>query len=139
MSDDRADHVFVYGTLREGHTNPGRDVLEAHARHVDTGTVAGTLYDLGAFPAMVEPERDGDRVAGDLYRLTEDPQRALERLDRYEGARGPNPLPYERRRATVAREDGSRVDAWTYVWTDPISEGRRVPGGDWLEHTDERS
>lgn len=136
-------YVFVYGTLRRGHTNAGRDVLTLHGSFLAEGTTPGCLYDLGAFPAMVDPERSGgdgheergqQRVHGEVYELTTEPQRGLARLDRYEGARGVDPLPYERRQVTVQLEDGDDLEAWTYVWTEDPGNAPRVEGGDWVDH-----
>lgn len=130
--------VFVYGTLRQGFTNRGRDILDHHAEPIGPGETAGRLYDLGDFPALVE---DGETapVRGEVYELTADPERALERLDRYEGAHGANPLPYERRARTVHLDEGRDVQAWVYVWTDDTGSAPQVPSGDWIEHvTDKR-
>lgn len=139
MPDERASaaaRVFVYGTLRSGFTNPGRDVLTHHGDLVGQGSVPGTLYDLGSFPAMVEPRRDDDCVIGEVYELSRSPATALERLDRYEGARGSNPLPYERRRLEVDLHDGPILEAWAYVWTEDPADAARVEGGDYVDWID---
>lgn len=127
-------YVFVYGTLREGFTNPGRDVLARHGELVGTGEVEGTLFDLGSFPALTEPEDPGDRVRGEVHELVREPSVALERLDRYEGARGSNPLPYERRSLPVDLDEGPEVDAWVYVWTGDTQDASSIESGDWVEH-----
>jgi gamma-glutamylcyclotransferase (GGCT)/AIG2-like uncharacterized protein YtfP len=123
--------VFVYGTLREGFRNPGRDILTTHGRRVDHARVEGTLYDMGAFPVLVPARAPDDRVLGEVYRLDREPARGLARLDRYEGLEGPEPLPYERRRRTVELEDGGEADAWVYVWTGELEDATRVPDGDY--------
>lgn len=133
MTDERA-RVFVYGTLREGFSNPGRDVLTTHGTLLGEGTVQGVLYDLGSFPALVDAGEADERVVGDVYALDHEPSVALDRLDRYEGARGPNPLPYERRRRTVEMQDGTERGAWTYVWTGDVERSPRVEAGDWIAH-----
>lgn len=130
--------VFVYGTLREGFDNPGREILDHHAELSGTGEVEGTLYDLGAFPALVE-EATGGSVRGEVHELTMEPEVALERLDRYEGARGSDPLPYERVARTVNLDSGNELEAWVYVWTGEVGDAQAVPEGDWVEHVRETS
>lgn len=41
---------FVYGTLKPGHER--WPILEPHAKSITRAWVSGTLYDLGAYPAM---------------------------------------------------------------------------------------
>lgn len=130
-------HVFVYGTLCQGFANPGRAILDAHARFVDEARTEGCLHDLGAYPALCEPGDEFDVVHGEVYELVDDPDEALAKLDRYEGARGPDPLPYERRRREVELASGATLDAWLYVWTEQPPEGSRIAGGDWLAHVDQ--
>jgi gamma-glutamylcyclotransferase (GGCT)/AIG2-like uncharacterized protein YtfP len=71
-------HLFTYGTLRGGEGAAG-EVLEG-CRLVGRGTVRGTLYDLGEYPALVLA---GDHpVEGDIWWCPAD---VLPDLDRYEG------------------------------------------------------
>jgi gamma-glutamylcyclotransferase (GGCT)/AIG2-like uncharacterized protein YtfP len=129
--------VFVYGTLRSGFDNVGRDVLTRHGDPLAEATVPGKLYDLGSFPALVEPDSSDDRVKGEVYELTRKPATAIERLDRYEGARGPSPLPYERRRARANTPDAS-FEVWVYVWTEePGPQAEPIPSGDYIDHITE--
>jgi gamma-glutamylcyclotransferase (GGCT)/AIG2-like uncharacterized protein YtfP len=106
----RTTHLFVYGTLRSGGGAAG---LLHGCERVGTGTVAGTLYDLGAYPALV---LDGEgRVEGEVWRC---PAEALARLDEYEGV----PEGVYRR---VAVQVGG-TDCWTYV-AGPTLEPRLTP------------
>jgi gamma-glutamylcyclotransferase (GGCT)/AIG2-like uncharacterized protein YtfP len=127
-----APKVFVYGTLRQGFDNPGRDVLTTHGELVGEGRVEGSLYDLGSFPALVEDDEAGT-VEGEVYRLENEPQIGLQRLDRYEGATGSDPLPYERRERTVQLVQGGDLTAWVYVWTGSTEDADRISSGDWLD------
>lgn len=128
--------VFVYGTLREGFSNPGRAILDEHARPIDDGWVHGQLHDLGAYPALIHPGEDPAPVHGELYELVHEPAEGLGRLDRYEGARGRDPLPYDRRRLPVEVADGSTREAWTYAWTKTPPPNSRIPSGDWIAYLD---
>src|SRR5436853_375545 len=85
--------LFVYGTLRQGSGHPLARLLAAQARWLGTGTVAGRLYDLGAYPGMAEPEAAGQRLRGDVYEL-HDPDATLSILDDYEGCGPSQPRPW---------------------------------------------
>lgn len=72
---------FVYGTLKRGQANFA--LLAAHAESVDSAVAHGILYDLGAFPALIEG--DGD-VHGDIVRMAEVSDRHIvPHLDALEG------------------------------------------------------
>ncbi len=63
-SEDR--HVFVYGTLRAGGIN---DIARYRPlpQRVGDGLIAGTLYDLGAYPGAV---LGGEGcIRGEIYRI----------------------------------------------------------------------
>lgn len=130
-------YVFVYGTLRSGFDNPGRDVLTTHGRFVGEARAEGRLHDLGAYPGMVVAFDEGWTVRGEVHELVHEPERGLTRLDRYEGARGSDPLPYERRKVPIRLADGDTLEAWTYVWTEDPPAGSLVESGDWVEHLEE--
>ncbi|WP_444812912.1 gamma-glutamylcyclotransferase family protein [Variovorax fucosicus] len=71
-------HVFVYGTLRAGGSN---DIarLRPPPERVGDGAIAGTLYDLGAYPGAVLG--GAGRVHGEIYRITPEVEAALDRLE----------------------------------------------------------
>jgi gamma-glutamylcyclotransferase (GGCT)/AIG2-like uncharacterized protein YtfP len=103
-------HLFVYGTLRSGGGAAG---LLRGCRMVGTGSVAGTLYDLGDYPALVLDGRGP--VEGEVWRCPAD---VLDRLDEYEGV--PDGL-YLRAAVVV---DGT--ECWTYV-AGPLLRSRLTP------------
>lgn len=127
------DRLFVYGTLRRGFDNPGRDVLEAHADHLGEATTQGTLILVKGLPGLLVRQGEAGRVRGDLYRLT-DPQAALETLDRYEGVSGPTPGPYQRQPVAVHLPDQGTCQAWAYVWTGSVQGADEIASGDYLAH-----
>lgn len=117
--------LFVYGTLRSGGGAAG---LLRGCRLAGAGTVAGTLYDLGAYPALVLGGRG--HVEGEVWRCPAD---ALARLDEYEGvAEGL----FERAVVGVAG-----VPCWTYVagalLLPRLASERRIPSGRWPPGTGE--
>lgn len=97
---DRVFHLFTYGTLQAG-AGPRHPLLNPCER-VGTGTVQGTLYDLGEFPALLLS--GNTEVPGEIWRC---PVQRLRALDEYEGVTD-----------GLFRRAGVRVGAyacWVYV------------------------
>ncbi len=132
MGEGGGEFVFVYGTLREGFRNEGRRVLEAWGEFVAVARARGRLFDAGAFPVMRVDEPGA--VVGEVYALS-GPGVALERLDRFEGARGDQPGPYERVKRPVELVGEARVvQAWLYAWRGSVGGFGRVKRGDYVSH-----
>lgn len=120
MTDDPiAFHLFVYGTLRSGGEAAW---LLRGCRLVGLGTVAGTLYGLGDYPALVVGR--GERVEGEVWRCPAD---LLPRLDEYEGVA----------EGLFGRTEveAAGVRCWTYVagplLLPKLAPERRIPSGRW--------
>lgn len=73
-----ARHVFVYGTLRRGGRN---DIARFRPEpfYVADAAIAGTLYDLGAYPGVVLGGKR--RVVGEIYRIEPEVEAALDVLE----------------------------------------------------------
>jgi gamma-glutamylcyclotransferase (GGCT)/AIG2-like uncharacterized protein YtfP len=111
--------LFVYGTLRSG---GGKDDLMGGCRRLGDTTVAGRLFDLGAYPVLVLG--GPDRVHGELWSC---PPETLPLLDSYEAV---GEGLFDRVMA-----DSDTGPCWTYV-AGPRLEGRLtktplVAGGIW--------
>src|ERR1700709_2165292 len=108
---DALRHVFVYGTLRRGGSNDIARFLPAPA-YVADARIAGTLYDLGAYPGAVLG--GAGAVHGEVYRITP----ALEaRLDILEEVKPDDGGEYIKRELPVdlgAMSGGTRVDCLVY-------------------------
>jgi len=133
VADDPSDargqrHVFVYGTLRRGGRNDIARYRPAPV-HVADAAIAGTLYDLGAYPGVVLG--GAGRVAGEIYRI----DAAVEaELDLLEGVAGDDSGEYIRRHVVV-QAGGRRFDCLVYEIHPSRIEGRAViEGGDWMAH-----
>lgn len=112
--------LFVYGTLRSGGSNHFR---LRDAKLLGTGVVAGRLYRVDWYPALIL-DSDGEPVVGDLVEI---PSEHLAALDGYEGRE------YRRVRAAIMPTNGTGPqDAWLWEYVDPVDESRRIDGGDWL-------
>ena len=147
-------NVFVYGTLKRGHTNHDR-FCRGHLRAEDA-TARGRLYDLPAgYPALVVDEEDvravgtsdprsdaakggssgparvldGPRVSGELLAF-DDPEERLPALDLLEGFDPERDFSlYRRVLITVETSGGSAVLAWAYAVERPT--GIHLPSGRW--------
>jgi gamma-glutamylcyclotransferase (GGCT)/AIG2-like uncharacterized protein YtfP len=113
------DLLFVYGTLRREGGCHG--VLNFGATFVTDEYVAGTMYDVGRFPALT---LEGDtHIRGEVYRI--DNPELPARLDRYEGC----PNLYQRRKVRTIYGH----DVWVYVFVRPVEGLPVVKSGDWLK------
>ena len=122
----QTDLLFVYGTLRrEGRSH--RLLRQLGARWRGRGTVAGELFDFGAYPGALPQASPSSRIAGELYEFPS-PDRAFERLDSYEGSK------FLRQVTAVTLEDGSEVQAWIYWLVRLSGPWRRIASGDYLQH-----
>lgn len=120
--------LFVYGSLRRGAGAHGR--LRPVAQCLGEASIPGRLYDLGPYPAALPARRPGERVHGELYRLTW--PAALAALDRYEAGNRTDSQAGQFRRASVPVQwRGRRVPAWVYWYDRPLRGARRLPGGHW--------
>jgi gamma-glutamylcyclotransferase (GGCT)/AIG2-like uncharacterized protein YtfP len=121
--------LFVYGTLRSDFPRTHR--LLGDARLVGRGTIAGTLYDLGRYPAVALAGAADARVVGEVHVLVDGDAR-LAALDRYEGGE------YLRAELPVDLDDGRVVRAWAYVLAGPPPAGARiVPSGIYRRRDDD--
>lgn len=124
-------HVFVYGTLRRGGAN---DITRLAPAPVFVGTahVAGTLYDLGAYPGVVLG--GAGRVHGEVYAIVPALERRLDKIEGLYPAQGDE---YFKRvvDVTVQRAEGGAVDlrCIVYEYNPRYLRGAAVLiGGDWL-------
>jgi gamma-glutamylcyclotransferase (GGCT)/AIG2-like uncharacterized protein YtfP len=121
-------HLAVYGSLRAGLALP--DQPDAGASLVDRGpcTIAGTLYDLGDYPALVP---GAGRVVGELYELRDPAVLAV--LDRFEEYDVDDHAASMYVRRAVRLVD-PQIEAWVYCFNGETGTRRPVPDGDWAAH-----
>ncbi len=117
------DGLFVYGSLRTGHS--ARALIDPYVREWTPATVRGSMYAFsGGYPGVVLG-RDRGIVMGELLTLR-DLSTSLPLLDEYEGSG------YERVQVQCEHVSGSAW-AWIYVLSDPrvAALGTLVPSGEW--------
>jgi gamma-glutamylcyclotransferase (GGCT)/AIG2-like uncharacterized protein YtfP len=126
-------HVFVYGTLRRHGRN---DIARYRPEPVFVGeaSIAGTLYDLGAYPGIVLG--GAGRVKGEIYRVELAVEAALDLLEEVaEDDSGE----YIRREVRVAL-GAQWLDCLVYEIHPSRIAGRPViGGGDWIAHAAQKS
>jgi gamma-glutamylcyclotransferase (GGCT)/AIG2-like uncharacterized protein YtfP len=143
-------HLFVYGTLMSTADcemgRPQRERLDRSSRVVGPASVAGALFDLGAYPGLVTPApvphgiaaNGPGRVFGELRQL-HDSREVFVWLDAYEGIDGRCPDRCEYRREIVpvavvvgrSPENAVTVEAWAYIYQGPLGQARIIADGRW--------
>lgn len=130
--------LFAYGTLMSAATGAmGRAERDRLAREsaptIHIATTPGRLYCLGSYPGLVLPAGADEIVHGAVFELV-DPARSFAWLDAYEGiVPGDHPHnEYERTLRPVTLEGGEQVEAWVYVFRQPVRPEALIAGGRWL-------
>lgn len=121
--------LFVYGSLMRGMERAEFLNFAHKAKFLSSGTAQGTLYHLGAFPAMKEGN-NGSVVHGELYEL-QDPQTFFDTLDLIEGywPEQPERSLYVRKLIGVRTPEGEK-SAWAYLLNLPFENLKPIPSGD---------
>ena len=123
--------IFVYGTLRNGYGNYNHYLRDRTEKEV-LGAIRGTMYDVGAFPAVV----CGDgRVIGELMHIKPaDYVNTMRNCDQLEGYYADADYGmYVRQKIDVVTVKGM-VQAWIYIWNLPTYGYPVVEGGDWARY-----
>ncbi|HJM54928.1 MAG TPA: gamma-glutamylcyclotransferase [Poseidonia sp.] len=122
------DHVFVYGTLRQGECRSA-SMSKLAKESISHATVLGTLHNHGAYPGLI-PEGN-TVVVGELHRC-QNITDALAVLDGIEGFHsydeGENLYNRTVKKVTI---QGKEQWAWTYLTNLPTSEQSIITSGDW--------
>ena len=132
------DLIFFYGSLLRAFSRTRSLRVERDLALVGTGSVAGALYEVGIYPALV-PDPDA-RVVGEVHQMSH-PGRVLEVLDEYEGCDldAPEASLYLRKVTRVTLASGETVEAWAYFYNAPLGRAERIPSGDYLEYLKARA
>jgi gamma-glutamylcyclotransferase (GGCT)/AIG2-like uncharacterized protein YtfP len=129
-----SDLLFVYGTLMRGFDHPMARLLAGSADFISEAHCRGRLYRVAHYPALVPSDDPSDIAHGELFRLRARDE-LLRELDMYEacGEDFPQPTEYVRQMLPLTLADGSRVEAWTYVYNWPVAHLARIASGRFLE------
>ena len=118
------DHLFTYGTLREGESR-SHILSEFSDKIIRDCRIDGRLIELYRdYPGLIKG--DG-KVTGEVHRVT-NVKETLQTLDSIEGFRG-----YEEEDSLFNRilVDCNEVTCWTYVWGGKERDGTIIESGDW--------
>ena len=128
-----SDYLFVYGTLRQNANHPMHQQLATHAKFVAMARYQARLYQLSYYPGAVPSSNTADQVVGELYQLLQ-PEQLLPLLDNYEecGQGFAQPQEYRRELQQVMLENGTRVNAWVYIYNRDTSGLTLITSGDFL-------
>lgn len=119
--------LFVYGTLLSGEAN--YHIVEPYVLSARPGAVRGTLYDAGAYPALVLSGWEQGLVKGEWLVLRDE---ALAKTDKLEEYFGPGSPDNDYERVWIRDVKYEEREGWVYVWNG--SRGYpRIPGGSWRE------
>ncbi len=121
-------HVFVYGTLRRG----GRNDIARYRpapRFIGEASIAGTLFDLGAYPGVVLG--GAQRVKGEVYAIEPAVEAALDVLEEVaEDDSGE----YIKRQVRVD-VNGQWFECLVYeIHPARVAGLEVIEGGDWIVH-----
>lgn len=134
------DFLVVYGSLLRGQPFRSQLNLEESLKFVEVRAIAGALYDLGDYPAFVHAP---GVVHAELYRILD--ISVLARLDEFEDY-DPSDLEQSLYRRTAIELPRYRnaliqrlcreptIDAWIYVYNQPLDDKKKIGARSWPEH-----
>jgi gamma-glutamylcyclotransferase (GGCT)/AIG2-like uncharacterized protein YtfP len=129
-----SDRLFVYGTLMRGFDHPMARLLSGNADFLGEARCQGRLYLVKHYPGLVLSDDPADIVFGEVFRLRERDE-LLREFDMYEacGEGFREPTEYIRQMLPLMLEDGTKTEAWTYIYNWPVVRLPRITSGKFLE------
>ena len=116
--------VFVYGTLRRGSAH-AMSIRFPNSQFIAEAQVTGSLYDLGAYPAVILDESNS-LVVGEVYEVDDE---TLKKLDDFESSSH-----YWRKQVKISLGIQSKK-CWIYAPNpEAFSHRNLIASGDWIEY-----
>lgn len=92
---------------------------------------------MAQYPGVVESDAAEDKVIGEVYALTTNPQRndlLWKILDEYEGNDGTEYALYTRKKTSVVLLDrGTTLETWVYLYNRSVEALERIVTGDFSQ------
>ena len=136
MSHSGIYHLFVYGSLRSGFTNPAYEYISNFFQLIGEARVRGLLFDMGTYPAAV-PSAGDQFIVGELYeaRNPDEFSWAIGQLDDYEGVGAEaDEVQLYRRELTEVYIKGGMIQAWVYWFNGDVHNHPLIPSGDVMDY-----
>ena len=121
------DAVAVYGLLRSGESGFERFGLAGAFQPLGPCVIPGRLYDLGAYPGLVDGPGE---VIGELFEVRD--LSVMPALDAFEDYWPDDPARSRYERVKVRLLSPER-DAWVYRWRLGLADARLIDSGDWFD------
>jgi len=113
--------LALYGTLMQGCGGDRRAGVAGALRYQGPCRIPGALWDLGPYSGLAAGEAE---VRGELVEVDDT---TLERLDAFEDEGSL----YLRCKVRLIEPD---VEAWVYVYNQPLDRAEPIPAGCWRTH-----
>jgi gamma-glutamylcyclotransferase (GGCT)/AIG2-like uncharacterized protein YtfP len=127
--------LFIYGSLRVGSANPHAVFLHRCCRHTGKGRMPGRLFRSGSLHGATYEPDSASSVVGDVFELPDGRAgEMISSLDRYEGigAGIPAPPAFRRELVMVSMANGTSLQCWAWLYTQPVKGLTQVRHGDVL-------
>jgi gamma-glutamylcyclotransferase (GGCT)/AIG2-like uncharacterized protein YtfP len=130
----QSEYLFIYGTLHPEHAPEEiADIVRGFV-NLGSGSVPGTLYDLGSYPGAVLDDSSSRRIWGTVFRLPGDME-VLHRLDVYEefDPQASHTSLFIRRLYPVELTGGPVLPCWIYEYNGPRDQASIVERRTWAQ------
>ena len=130
------EYLLVYGSLRSSGEVPKQIAgLVNRFNRLGRATVHGRLFDFGNYSGAVLDDDTTMMIHGELVELPSDND-VLAALDRYEEIDPLDPANslFARKQTTTRLADGSKQNAWIFVYNKPVGDAPLIEGGDYIQY-----
>ena len=123
------EYLFVYGTLKQGFSNPFAEKLHASSVFKGNGSFPGLLYQIDWYPGAIYEKEIDSVVYGEVYQLQNIPD-LIRELDKYEEVfEDESASLYVRRIVPVKMENLELLNCWVYLYNQSVINLIRIESG----------
>ncbi|MAM69763.1 MAG: hypothetical protein CMP91_01285 [Gammaproteobacteria bacterium] len=127
--------LALYGSLMSPFKTQDRLGMRSVLELEGLCQIPGRLYDLGAYPGLLEAQNGIDKVHAELYRIAD--FHVLQTLDLFEDYRSGNEEGslFIRKKMRLSDPD---EEAWVYIYNGSVIESDFIECNSWMKHLAER-